>query len=234
VSITGDGTVFDGYLVNATIDVNGADNVTIRNTVVSVPGETFGIALRHTRNATIENSEVTSPGTGNDRLMVAIKDIYADSSGITVRRTDISRVSTGIQIEEGLVEDNYIHDLGYKSGDHLNGTTSNAGTTQLTIRHNTILNQYNQTDAVSLFQDFGPQANRLIDNNLLAGGGYTIYAGANPGKEATATNIHVTNNRISRIYFPNGGSYGPYAAYTSRGGNTFTGNIWDDTLQPVR
>jgi hypothetical protein len=99
----------------------------------------------------------------------------------------------------------------------------------LTLHHNTVFNSYSQTDAISLFQDFGPQANRTIDNNLLAGGGYTIYAGANTGKEATATNIHVTNNRISRMYYPQGGSYGPVTAYTSTGGNTFTGNIWDDT-----
>ena len=120
---------------------------------------------------------------------------------------------------QGLIEDNYIHDLGYKAGDHVNGFTCNGGSTQLTIRHNTVFNQHSQTDAVSLFQDFGPQSNRLITNNLLAGGGYTLYAGANPGKESTATNIVVTNNRFSTKFYPRGGSYGPYTAYASGQGN---------------
>ena len=136
-------------------------------------------------------------------------------------------------MESGLIQDNYIHDMGYKSGDHLNGITSNGSTALLTIRHNTVLNSFDQTDAISLFEDFGVQANRTIDNNLVAGGGYTIYGGANPGGAATS-NIHITNNRFSRLYYPNGGSYGPVTAYAPSGaGNTWTGNIWDDTLTPV-
>lgn len=233
VSINGDGAVFDGYDVRATIDVV-ADNVTIRNTRITLGGESFGIALRHSQNTTVERTEITAPDAGANRLLVGIKDIYGDSRGTRVLTSDISRTSTGVQIDAGLVQDNYIHDLGLKGGDHVNGTTSNAGTSQLILRHNTVFNRHNQTDAISLFQDFGPQSNRIIDNNLLAGGGYTIYAGANPGKESTATNIAVTNNRISRIYYPNGGSYGPVTAYTSGGGNTFSGNIWDDTGTTVR
>ncbi|MEP6797345.1 MAG: right-handed parallel beta-helix repeat-containing protein [Lapillicoccus sp.] len=228
VAITGNGAVFDGYALSASISVE-ADNVTIRNCRISETGESFGIALRHTNNATIADSEIASPDAGNGRLMVGIKDIYGDSIGLRVLRTDITHTSTGIQVESGLIQDNYIHDMGYKAGDHINGTTSNGGNVLLTIRHNTIFNQIDQTDAVSLFQDFGVQANRVIDNNLLAGGGYTIYAGANAGRESGATNVHVTHNRIARIFFPRGGSYGPLAAYVSGQGNTFTGNVWDES-----
>ncbi len=231
ISITGNGAVLDGILVNATIDVNTADNVTIRNSRIVTGGEGFGISLRHAGSVTIAASEIAAPA-GN-RLMVGIKDIYGDSASPTIRGNDISGTSTGVQVDQGLIQDNYIHDLGFISGDHVNGTTSNGGSQQLTIRHNTVFNQVGQTDAISLFQDFGAQANRIIDNNLVAGGGYTIYAGANPGKEASATNIQVTNNRIARVFFPNGGSYGPYTAYTSSGGNRFTGNVWDDTLVPL-
>ena len=66
-------------------------------------------------------------------------------------------------------------------GDHLNGTTSNGSTTPLAIIHNTIFNAHGQTDAISLFEDFGTEANREISDNLVAGGGYTIYGGQNPG-----------------------------------------------------
>ena len=232
VSVDGNGAVLDGLNIPYNVDVT-ASNVTIKNSLMSVAGEGFGISLRHTSKVTIQDSEITGPSTGSTRLMVGIKDIYGDSTGTQILRNDIARTSTGVQMESGLIQDNYIHDMGYKSGDHLNGITSNGSTALLTIRHNTVLNSFDQTDAISLFEDFGVQANRTIDNNLVAGGGYTIYGGANPGGAATS-NIHITNNRFSRLYYPNGGSYGPVTAYAPGGaGNTWTGNIWDDTLTPV-
>lgn len=206
-----------------------ANNVTISNVKSLMGGESWAIALRHAQGARISNVEIAAPDLSANRLMVGIKDIYGDSGSLTVRTSDISGTSTAIQVDQGLIEDNYIHDLGYKAGDHVNGFTSNGGSTQLTIRHNTVFNQHPQTDAISLFQDFGPQSNRLITNNLLAGGGYSLYAGANAGKESTATNIAVTNNRFSTKFYARGGSYGPFTAYVSGQGNAWSGNVWDET-----
>jgi hypothetical protein len=138
--------------------------------------------------------------------------------------------STGVQVESGLIQGNYIHAPGYLAGDHINGITSNGGGTgQLTITGNTILNSMNQTDAIGLFEDFGKQANRLITGNLLGGGSYPIYAGQNVGGTATS-GIVVTNNRISTMYFPGGGQYGPVSGFNASGtGNTWSGNVWDGT-----
>jgi len=94
--------------------------------------------------------------------------------------------------------------------------TSNGSTDQLTIRGNTILNRFDQTDAIGLFQDFGVEANRLITGNLLAGGGYTIYGGANE-RFGKTYNIVVTNNRFSTIYFPKARSFGPVAYFDKAG-----------------
>jgi hypothetical protein len=227
VAVTGQGAVVDSIQTEGTVEVT-ANDVVIKNSRITVTGEASGVNLRHTTNVTIQDSEISSPvATGADRLLVGVKDVYGDASGTTILRNEISHTSTGVQTQEGLIEGNYIHTLGYQTGDHVNGITSNGGTDPLTIRHNTVLNQYAQTDAISLFQDFGPQANRLIENNLVAGGGYTIYAGANAGKTATATNISVLNNRVSNVYFSAGGSYGPVTAYVSGGGNQWSGNIWD-------
>jgi hypothetical protein len=227
--VDGNGAVLDGISTNVSIDITATD-VTIKNSRIIVAGETWGIALRHARNATIQSNEIAGPAQlGTNRLTVGIKDIYSDSTGLRIIGNEIWNTGTGIQIDTGLIQDNYIHDLGYKDGDHVNGTTSNGGTTSLVIRHNTVFNPHSQTDAISLFQDFGAQSNRVIDNNLMAGGGYTLYAGANPGKESTATNITVTNNRFARTYYANGGYYGPATAYRAGGGNVWSGNIWDDT-----
>ncbi|MDM8083229.1 right-handed parallel beta-helix repeat-containing protein [Cellulomonas cellasea] len=228
IVVDGDGAVLEGITTTATVEVTGRGAV-VRASQIVVAGEANGVALRHAQDVTIEDCEISGPtGSGPQRLLVGIKDVYGDATGAVIRRNDIWHTSTGVQIDSGLIEGNYIHDLGLASGDHLNGTTSGGGTAQLTIRGNTILNPHPQTDAVSLFQDFGPQANRLIEGNLLAGGGYTLYAGANSGKESTATNISVIGNRFARSYYAQAGSYGPVTAYTSGGGNKWSGNVWDD------
>lgn len=228
ISVDTDGAVFNGYSVDANIDVT-ANNVTISNVRSTVGGETFGISLRHTQNVTVRNCEIGPPDiVGRGRLLVAIKDIYGDADGTQILKNNIYHASTGIQVYAGLVKDNYVHDMGYNSGDHVNGLTVNGGTTPMTIQHNTIFNQLSQTDAISLFQDFGVEANKIIDDNLIAGGGYTIYAGG--GDKGVASHIQVTNNRISRIYFPNGGDFGPATAYEPAApGNVWSGNVWDDT-----
>jgi hypothetical protein len=226
LSVNGNGAVLENVVVNNGISVE-ASNVTIRNVRINTGGEDFGIALRHTSNALVEFVEI-GPGVGDSRLLVGIKDIYGDASGTVIRGADIFGTSTGVQMGSGSLVDSFIHDMGFQSGDHTNGFTSNGSTGQLTIRHNTIFNKLDQTDAISLFQDFGVEANRVVDNNLIAGGGYTLYGGA--GNKGPTSNIKVTNNRFSRIYYPNGGSYGPVAYFTSSdAGNVWSGNVWDDT-----
>ncbi len=225
VSINKEGANFENYIVKGTVDVE-EDNVTIRNVKIIESGCCFGIAIRSANNTVIDRCEI-SPAPGEERLTVAIKDIDGDAQNTIISRCDISGVSTGIHIPRGKIINNYIHDLGYKDGDHLNGITTNGSTDLLIIDHNTIFNQYGQTDAIGLFQDFGLEANRIVRNNFLAGGGYTLYAGQNPGAEATY-NIKVYNNRFSNKYFPKGGYYGPATAYLRNGdGNVWKDNFWD-------
>ena len=227
---TEDGAVVENLLISGSVDING-DNVTVRNNRITVGGETWAVGLRHATGALIQNNEIGVPGT--PRLMVGIKDIYGDSTGTRVEANDISNVSTGVQIFEGLIEGNYIHDLAMVEGDHVNGTTSNGGIGQLTIRGNSIFNHFAQTDAISLFQDFGVEANRLIIGNLVAGGGYAIYGGDNRNFGKTY-NIKIIDNRFATTYFPNCGYYGPYTAFDPTAvDNEFSGNVWDDTGRPV-
>ncbi len=171
---------------------------------------------------------------GSGRLLVGIKDIYADSTGLSVLNNNISMTSTGVQLESGLVQGNYIHNMGYISGDHINGITSNGGGTAglLSIQHNTVFNNLTQTDAVSLFQDFGVQTNRVVNNNLLAGGSYADLRRRRV--QGASSNITITNNRFSNLYYPQSGQFGPVGYFTSSGqGNTWSGNVWDSTGQTI-
>ena len=227
VQVDGEGALLEGLELRVPLDVT-ADNVTIRNVRIEVYGETWGIALRSSTGTRIENVEISSPKESL-RLLVGIKDIYGDCAGTEIIGSDISGVSTAIQTTEGLIQGNYLHDFRMEEGDHINGTTSNGSQVPLRIENNTILNQFSQTDAVSFFQDFGVEANRLVINNLLAGGGYTIYGGQNPGAEQ-ASNIRVIGNRISPVFFDRGGFYGPVTAFDPAApGNLWENNIWDDS-----
>jgi hypothetical protein len=227
VEVTGDGAVLSGLYIPHDLDIR-ASNVTVKGVrVVNSGRSSFGISLRHTSNVTIEDSTISGRNAGNGRLMVGVKDIYADSTGLRVLRNDIAQTGTGVQMESGLIAGNYIHAMGYLAGDHVNGITSDGGGAGLlTIRHNTILTDRGQTDAIGLFEDSGVQANRVIAGNLLAGGGYTIYAGQNAGGPATR-NIAIMNNRISTVYYPHGGHWGPATAFNARGkGDIWAGNVW--------
>jgi hypothetical protein len=234
VEVYGNGAVLSGLYIPWNLDIS-ASNVTIKDVEVVNTGESFGISLRHTQNVVIENSTVYSPyASGPNRLHAGIKDVYGDSTGTAVEYNNVWHTATAIQLSEGKVENNYVHDLAYTTGDHINGIVSDAGDPSgLQIVHNTVFVPIGQTDAIALFEDFGAQLNCLISNNLLAGGGYSVYGGANAGRW-TPSNIVITNNRFARTYYPAGGYYGPVANLAAGvAGNIWSGNIWDDTGSPV-
>jgi hypothetical protein len=234
LEVDGNGAVLNGVSVDGNVDVDGS-NATVSNSRITLGGQNaIGISLRHTKNVTVKNNTISGVNAGSGRMMTGVKDVYGDTANTTIEDNNIAMTETGVQISEGLIQDNYIHDMGFISGDHTNGMTSNGGgSTPMTIRHNTVLVSLGQTDAVSLFEDFGFQANRVITDNLLAGGAYSIYGGQNKGGAATY-NIQITNNRISTIYFPKGGFWGPLAAWNASGaGNVYSGNIWDNTGQKI-
>jgi hypothetical protein len=133
-------------------------------------------------------------------------------------------------------------------GAHYEDIYYGGGNGTLTVEHDTLLNPNGQTATVFPGRDFGPINGLVIDGNLLAGGGYVMYGGAD-----TATGVSITNNRIARclsapVYDassggsdcangPDGHGYFPYGGYFGVGAYlnnpTWTGNYWDDDLGSV-
>ena len=234
VEVSGNGAVFAGYSVHGYVDVTGS-NATVKDNAISNSGNDIngdGVNLTgNPSNVTIEHVTISSPGGANGAgIFAGIKDINGEAMGTRVLDNNIADASTGIQLYIGLIEGNYVHDLTPSDpSSHLNGTTSNGSTTPLTIEHNTVFNPNGQTDAISLFEDFGVEANVLITGNLVAGGGYAIYGGQNAGGPQ-AYNIRITDNRFSTIYYPQCGAFGYITAFDdSAPGNDWSGNIWDTT-----
>ncbi len=231
VQVTGDGTVLSGLSISGNLDIS-ASNVTVRDVRV-VTGGAFAVSMRHTTGVIIEDSVISGLNAGAGRVGVAVDDVYGDSTGMVIAKDDISNFKTGVQVTTGLVTGNYIHGFGYVAGDHTNGIFD-AGTTQpLMIYHNTILNSHGQTDAISLDATVAGSAvaNKTVEDNLLAGGGYTIYGGGS--RNSPISGILIEDNRFSKAFYANGGQYGPVAYLGPGTGAGWSGNTWDSTGQAI-
>jgi hypothetical protein len=235
IAIRGDGVTLQNFTTTLTTIIYGND-VTVRNAIIRVAGPSdYALSLRHTTGAVIDNIEVG--GQSNSlRCDNAIRGIYGDDDDVTITNSNISWCASGVNHLDlgGLIEDNFIHDLGVEGdfGDpdfgHFNGIQLGAGFGPLmTINHNTIFNEAQATDCIMLAADDGAQTNRTITNNLIGGGGYSFYGSGWVG--ATATNIIFTGNRFTTQFFPNGGSLGPVAHWqAAQSGNVWSDNKWYD------
>jgi hypothetical protein len=232
LTASGDVSVRTNGAVISSLDIQGgaidvlASNVTIQKLRIR-NSATWGIIVRNgSTNVTIQDVEIHGADPGAGEMQYAVLD-QTNGQQVHIARANFYNCADCVQGDATLLEDSYIHDFGFVYGDHTDGFQSNGGGGAI-IRHNTILLQLGQTGAISLFQDFGVQANDTIANNLIAGGGYTIYGGA--GSQGQSSNICIVKNRFARVFFPNSGFYGPAAYYDSSGpGNFWQGNTWDDT-----
>ncbi len=222
------GTVLSGLYIPCNLVIDASD-VTVQDVRV-VTGGYFGISLTHTAGVTIEDSTISGQNSGAGRVSYAIDDVYGDSTGIVVKNNNISLFKTGVQVSTGLIAGNYIHDPGYVQGDHTNGIFADGTTQPLTIYGNTILNDLGQTDDISLDASSSGQdvANKFVVDNLLAGGAYCIYGGG--ARNDRTSNIVIEDNEFARLYYPEGGQYGP-AAYVNlqQAGNVWSDNVWSGT-----
>jgi len=230
-SVTADkaGQVIAGLNITGEINVVAA-NVTIRNTRITGSGDYVIIVRDGADNLTIQDTEIQTPaGTPQDIGCI----LNVGSAKPRILRVNIHGCSAGVSSGGGLVQDSYIHDMAQIPGlSHDVGVASNFGGS-MSVIHNTILNQLSQTAAVAFYQDFGPQSNDLVQNNLLGGGGYCVYGGT--GDKGATSDIRFVNNRFSRKYHTNCGYYGLVADFDrSAPGNVWSGNYWDDTLAEAR
>ena len=213
-------------LVDCDINVY-APGVIIRNVkILKTNPEMWAIRVAGAGSATISHVEVSGRDKSAGALQYAI--LNQTLNRVTIDRVNLHHCADCVQGEAITMTNSYIHDLAYPAGAHIDGFQCNERC-GVTLRHNTILNEWPQTAAIALFGDFGTPANSVIDDNLLAGGGYTIYGGV-----SASTNIKITNNRFSTLYYPRSGYYGHLTRLNTSGvGNTWTGNIWDATGRPL-
>ena len=174
-----------------------------------------GTVIIDANNVTLQNCKITSDEVWVVRIIdghtgVIVQDCEIDGTGTgegshgilgtgTFSRNNIYGVENGITVQSGgptLIEDNYIHDLLAAGAPHYDGIQMDGSISDVTIRHNTVVNTFTQTSAIMIDNYFGSISDIVVDNNYLSGGSYTIFVDGRFAGGGTVSDIHITNNHI--------------------------------------
>jgi hypothetical protein len=252
LTIRKDGAVLSRRRVEGTVIVD-ADNVTIRESLIVPPGGGSGSyaiqLLQGADDFRIESSEVRGRGK-TDGLQSAVWNHYGNP-GATAVDSYFHKCSDCWEGPGYFNRDLMVVDASYP-GSHDEDIYVCGGTVK--VENSTLINRHNQTATV--FGDTaGCGGNRfIVTDNLIAGGGYSLYPQAN--SDSPTGYMKVTGNRFARCHgardyeadtggtscaggpdrsgiFPQGGYYGVAAYYYLGGGNVWAENRWDDNLRPV-
>src|SRR6185437_2443588 len=229
--ITTPGQVINGLDINGGVDIH-ASNVRLENCIirVSAPNSNWVVSvLGGLTGIVIKNCEMIGPGSSATTQTAGIY-IIGDSQ-VTINSTNIHEVGHGIDVSGGpvVVENSYIHDLNAASSSHYDGIYYGGGAGanfSLQIQNNSIINQNGQTSAIFTENYFGAINNVSVSNNLLVGGGYTVYLVSNTqsngggGQGGPVSNVSYTNNDLGS------GQFG-YTAFEGPFNPVYTGNVND-------
>lgn len=231
------GSTIKDLAVTGTIYVE-ANNVTIEDSEVIVNGSQScsgscggkGIWIKPGVSGTKINHVTCRGGAASGTNVTQ----YCVQSNDAVTRVEDSRMynCTECYTGPGEVVGSFLEDNGTISGEHYEDVYYGGGAGALIIEHDTMLNPHNQTAAVFASVDFGNQTTLRIENSLLAGGDYVIYGGGSGSGGTVVGPVSVKNDRFSRKFFPNGGSYG-IDTYMNKSVTEWSGNYWDETLAPI-
>ncbi|WP_380157724.1 hypothetical protein [Kineococcus sp. R86509] len=212
LTITADGTVIDGVLINGCLVVK-ASNVTIRNSkiVCNRKGRQLAINVADgAKNLVIEDSEIDATGT----------DVGIGWGNYTLRRVNLHGSADGARWGTNVtIEDSWIHDMSREDSLHSDAMQTTSGA-NVVIRHNT-LDPSNNGDplnsAIMIGTETGQQSlkNVLIEKNFLGGGSYTV----NIRSDANISGLVVKGNT-----FDDNSRYGAIVAPTNKD-IVFTGNV---------
>ena len=233
-NITTAGTTITGAEITSPLTIS-ANNVTIEDSDIDVANQSAG-AIRigsGTTGALVEYDSIhgtSATSAGNLQAAVYNTNYSDDANAVTVDHVDFydgQRILHG----PGTLTNSFCLDNVAVSGAHYECIYEGGGS--VTINHNTLLTAFGQTAAIFVSTDFAALDNVSITDNLLAGGGYVIYGDATNEHNYGITSEAVTGNRFSRIYYADSGQYGPEDGEYMPSNATWSGNVWDDTGQPV-
>jgi hypothetical protein len=228
LAISTDNTVIDALHVTGCIDVE-ANNVTIQNSEVT--GTTWWAIKYGETNPNVTGLKIlhvkidSIPGQGPAAEGGYPYGISTQGTGsLEVGFSNISGFKDGIDVAQGYIHDNWIHDMSKYAGAHTQGIfvwRAPVGASLL-IKHNTITDVVLDSTAAIFMKEYLGIHDVTVEDNWLAGGSFTLYGGGTDAK-----NIQSLNNKFSIEIAPNGGRYGPISYWsTAKTGNVWSGNVW--------
>jgi len=206
--------VIDGKDIDGCVTVT-APGVTIRRSKINC-NSYYGILASGAAVAngaarlSVEDVEVVCGGN-----TTAIGD-----ANVTVKRAYLHGCENGFDLDhDATVEDTYITDVVEVNGGHGDGMQFAGTVSNIVVRHNTII----VGPVTSAVNRTGETTSLLVEDNLLAGGAYTLYCPRVPVASGAFTAI---NNRFGDYVYGHTDSCG-------ESGVVFTGNYEDSTLAPI-
>jgi hypothetical protein len=221
LDVTTAGTTVQDLSINGVLRIQ-ANNVVVKNVSVGVSGGYFAIEIDSGVSGTVIEDSTAYGTNGTDNgVQYAVQDV---GTGTQMLRLNLYNCWECVN-SSGVLQDSYIHNLAsHSSAQDVSGSGG-----PITIRHNTMLNQQDQEAVV-----FCSYTNCTVDDNLIAGGAYAIYGGQDSSHPGSGAYVSITNNRFSTLYFSSCGQLGPDIHYDgSLAGDVWSGNIWDNTNQPI-
>lgn len=210
-TITASGT-YSGWDIAGSLTIN-APNVTISCFKVHGNADTLVQINQGGTHTIIQDSAVYGDANSTGQAPKnGLVQSYANS--FTLLRSNLYNSSAdGIRLSENqndLIQDNYLHDfvLHPTNSPHMDGIVGGESVSgPWTIRHNTLemWSPGSTVNVISLVEGDGSRQSRMvIDNNLLAGGGFTIGGGGN----TAYVDNEFTNNLFSTKFTSVCGQYG--------------------------
>jgi len=242
-----DNTVIDGWKISGGVHVR-ARNVTIRNSWITMSaGGASGsgvVNINPGASALVERSTL-------DGLNATHSCVWHEGTAMTVQRVDCRNANDGIFMwatrvgvdgagDNFVIQDSWLHAFTTAAANgHVDGIQTE-GAKNGVIRHNTIDVIQGQTSAIALWNSRKSTDDVLVDRNLVAGGGFSVYAEdyspseASPAGGYSVTNIRFTSNVFSTVHYACVGNWGvwfPRGAPTD--GWRRSGNVVLETRQAI-
>jgi hypothetical protein len=219
----------------------GSITTTEHGQVISTIALTGSITVAHD-NVQIRNCLIRSAGTAiriNGNTGLVVEDCELDGTGATtgesiigdhnyvIRRCNIHHIGEGPRSNGNVtVEACWMHDFSdfIAQGAHQDGIQITSGDHHRIVGNSIDIGLPDGSNAAIFAGTYGGD-DLVIENNLLAGGGYTVGV-------HDYTNIRVVNNRFAIAHDPNAaglpssGWWGPLNLERSTG--EVSGNVWHD------
>jgi hypothetical protein len=242
VTISKDNTVYENMNITSGGLFIDAKNVTVRNCKIaryegkgtSVNG--MGVVeVNQGASATLEYCTL-------DGQLGVHCNVTHNGSSLVMDHCNCYNANDGVFIWDGdniTIENCYFHDFTTEtSNGHVDGIQTE-GSDHGIIRHNRIDISQNQTGCISIWNSRDDSDDWLIEDNWLAGGGYTIYAEdyhpseSNPSGGNSVTNVYFYNNAFSTKYHDCVGNWGVWFPVGPTDGWNRDGNYVIETSEDI-